>query len=132
MTIQHDRRPNDQNDAARSPSTKALADARRALVLCSAAMFMLVASELYDAWSQPLARRDHLLHSLLLSLVTVLPLVSRQGRASLVVSMANSRFRRRAAAVLPLLVLVLIGWSQFMLVRQREAERQLAVKREHW
>jgi hypothetical protein len=34
--------------------------------------------------------------------------------------------------VLPLLVLVLIGWSQFMSARQREAERHLAVRREHW
>jgi hypothetical protein len=132
MTVQHDRWPNDQDDAAGSPSTKALVDARRALVLCATAILMVLAWELYLAWSQPLSSRNHLLRGLLFLLLAVQPAVSRQGRVSLVVSMAKSRSRRKAAAVLPLLVLVLIGWSQFMSVRQREAERQLAVKREHW
>jgi hypothetical protein len=132
MTVQYDRWPNEQDDAAGSPSAKASWDARRAIVLCTAAMLMLVAWQLSSAWTEPQSRRDHLLHALLLTLLAVLPVASRQKRDSLVASLSKSRIRRGAAAVLPLLVLFLFGWSQFMAARQRDAERQLALKREPW
>jgi hypothetical protein len=132
MTGQDDRWPNDQEAKAGSPSAKAAGDARRALALYATGILMLVAWQLYGAWTEPLSRRDHLLRGLLLSLVAVLPAVSNQGRHTVVASLSKSRIRRRLAALLPLVVLALFAWSQLLSARQREAERQLTLKREHW
>jgi hypothetical protein len=132
MTGQDDRWPNEQDAQAGSPSAKAAGDARRVLILYATGILMLVAWQLYRAWTEPLSTRDHLLHALLFSLVAVLPAVSRQGRDSVVAALSKSPIRRRLVALWRLVVLALFGWSQLMLAHQREAERQLALKREPW
>jgi hypothetical protein len=130
--IEDNRWPNDPDNSTGSSSTDASRGARHVLALYATAILMLVAWRLYRAWTEPLSRRDHLLHGLLLSLVAVLPLVSRRGRDSWVVTWSRSPIRRRLAALLPLVVLALFGWSQLISARQREAERQLALKSEYW
>jgi hypothetical protein len=130
--IEDNRSPSDPDDTAGPLSAKALRDAQRVLVLYAAGILLLVAWRVYLAWSQPLSRSDHLLRGLLLSLVAVLPVVSSQRRHSVVASLSKSPIRRRLATLLPLVVLTLFGWSHFMSARQREAERQLALKREPW
>ncbi len=65
-------------------------------------------------------------------LVIVLSRVSKKKRDSLAAQFSEPGMRRTLAALLPLFVLAWFGLSQVMEARQREADKQLALKREAW
>jgi len=92
----------------------------------------MVAWMIFSAWQHPQSRTTHLLQALLFLLLVALTWVSKRRRDSLTARLSKPGIRRTLASLMPLLVLALFGLAQVMEARQREADRQLAQKRESW
>ena len=121
-----------QDDMVDLPPSKADMDPRRVLILYSSGLFMLAVWIIYTAWKHPESRTSILLQALLFLLLAVHSRVSRRRRESLASVFSKPGLRRTVAALFPLLVLALFGLSQVVDTRRRDAEKQLADKREAW
>jgi hypothetical protein len=132
MNDQDSQRTCEDQATAELVSSEAFLNPRRVLILYSTGLLMLVAWMIFSAWEHPQSRTSGLLQALLILLVAVHARVSKERRGSLASRFSKPGTRRTLAALLPLLVLALFGWSQVMEARHREAERQLALKREAW
>ncbi len=131
MTAQDDHWPGGLDDMADLPPNKE-AVAFRLLISYYAGLLMLVGWMIFSAWTHPQARTTSLLQALLLMLLVSLNWVSERKRHKLVARLSRPGLPRKVAALMPLIVLALFGFSQLIEARQRESERQLARKREPW
>jgi len=132
MTAQDDHWPGGLDDMADLPPNKEAAALRRVLISYYAGLLMLVGWMIFSAWTHPQARTTYLLQALLLMLLVSLNRVSERKRHKMVVRLSRPGLPRKVAALMPLIVLALFGFSQLIEARQRESERQLARKREPW
>jgi hypothetical protein len=132
MINQNEEWPSEQDSTAELPSGKPYLNPRRVMILYSIGLLMLVAWWISIAWDHPQRRASLLLQALLFLLLVVLNRVSKTRRDSVAARFAKPGMRRTLAALLPLFVLAFFGLSQLMEARQREADKQLALKREAW
>jgi Flp pilus assembly protein TadB len=132
MTDPNDQWPSVQDATADLPSSKDHLNPRGVRILYCTGLLMLVAWVIYIAWKQPQSRTSILLQGLLFLLLVVHNRNTKRKRDALAARFSKPGMRRTLAALLPVLVLALVGLSQLMEARQREAERQLAQKTEAW
>jgi hypothetical protein len=132
MTDHNHQWPSQQDATAELVSSEAFLKPRRVVILYSTGLLMLVGWWISIAWNHPHKRTSILLQGLLFLLVVVLNRVSKKKRDSLAARFSKPGMRRTLAALLPLFVLALFGLSQLMEARQREADKQLALKRKAW
>ena len=131
MTAQDDHWPGGLDDMADLPPNKEASAFRRVLISYYAGLLMMVGWMIFSAWTHPQARTTYLLQALLLMLLVSLNWVSERA-SKVVVRLSRPGLPRKVAALMPLIVLALFGFSQLIEARQRESERQLARKREPW